>query len=138
MAKVGKKKLFIGGLVILVAVIFLGYQGFKGSVTYYYEVNELLNQGSSIYGQNVRVGGEVAPGVEQNVEKLLTHFTIIDINNRETTLPVVYKGSLPDTFNEGRHVLVEGKYSSEGVFEASQVLTKCSSKYIPAQDKMSK
>jgi len=135
---VGKRKLFIGGLVILVAVVFLGYQGFKSSVTYYYEVNELLNQGSSIYGQNVRVGGEVAPGVEQNVESLLTRFTIIDINNREVTLPVEYKGALPDTFNEGRHVLIEGKYSPTGVFEASQVLTKCSSKYIPAQDETGK
>ncbi len=114
---------------ILVAIIFLSIMGFKSGATYYYEVNELLAQGVSLDGKTVRVGGEVALGVEHEVGKL--DFKIIDIVSRDTTLSVVYQGSVPDTFKEGRHVIVEGKYTPGGVFNASSIITKCPSKYEP-------
>lgn len=116
---------------ILVAIIYLSIMGFKSGATYYYEVNELLSQGASLYGKTVRVGGEVAPDVEREVGKL--RFKLIDIVNQNTTLPVVYDGSVPDTFKVGRHVIVEGKCNSSGTFEASSIVTKCPSKYEPEE-----
>ena len=39
-----KKKYLIGGLILIAALIFLGYLGFMGGLTYYYEVDELLDE----------------------------------------------------------------------------------------------
>ena len=101
----------------------------KSGATYYYEVSELLAQEPSLAGKTVRVTGEVAPDVEHEVGKL--RFRIIDTASQNTTLPVVYQGPLPDTFQAGRDIVVEGKYTSGGVFEATTIITKCPSKYQP-------
>lgn len=126
------RKFFIGGAIILVAVVFLSYMGFRSSATYYYEVNELLQNASSLQGKAVRVGGEVAPDIKREVGKL--DFRIIDVVDRQTSLRVEYQGAVPDTFKESRHVIVEGKYTTEGTFKASSIITKCPSKYEAATD----
>jgi len=45
---------------------------------------------------------------------------------------VVYRGSVPDQFKLGRHVVVSGRYT-HGVFVAKRdsLVTKCPSKYAP-------
>jgi cytochrome c-type biogenesis protein CcmE len=49
-----------------------------------------------------------------------------------TTVPVVYKGSVPDLFKTGRDVVVDGRLR-EGAFVAvpDTLVTKCPSKYAP-------
>lgn len=49
-----------------------------------------------------------------------------------TTVPVVYKGSVPDLFKTGRDVVVDGRLRN-GVFIAvpNTLVTKCPSKYAP-------
>jgi cytochrome c-type biogenesis protein CcmE len=126
---VGKKKFIIGGIILFLAVGYLGYTGFVQSATYYYEVGEFLEQENVKYDQSVRINGTVVPGsIDQ--EGLALSFTIKDIE-QETTLPVVYQGAVPDTFKAGNDVVVEGIYTTEGTFEASTILTKCASKYAP-------
>jgi cytochrome c-type biogenesis protein CcmE len=48
------------------------------------------------------------------------------------SVPVVYKGSVPDLFKTGREVVVDGKLRN-GVFVAvpNTLVTKCPSKYTP-------
>jgi cytochrome c-type biogenesis protein CcmE len=50
------------------------------------------------------------------------------------TVPVVYRGSVPDLFKSGREVVVEGKLVN-GTFVAvpGTLVTKCPSKYAPAK-----
>ena len=50
-----------------------------------------------------------------------------------TTVPVVYRGSVPDLFKPGREVVVDGKLI-DGTFVAVRdtLVTKCPSKYAPA------
>lgn len=127
-----KKRFLIGGLIIGLAIIFLGYMGFISGASYYYEVGELLGLDSSVYDQMLRVNGEVAPGVEQEAKELTLRFTIIDTTGRDASLPVVYQGVVPDTFKVGNQVVVEGKYTPDGIFEATAIQTKCASKYLPA------
>lgn len=116
---------------MLIPIIFLSYMGLKSSLTYYYEVNELLDKGTEVYGKNVRVGGEVAPGSQSDVTKFELRFTLLDING-ENSIPVIYNGAVPDTFRDGRGVIIEGKYTAAGIFEAKTIITKCGSKYEPA------
>jgi len=49
-----------------------------------------------------------------------------------TSVPVVYKGSVPDLFRSGRDVVVDGQLQG-GVFVAvpDTLVTKCPSKYQP-------
>lgn len=128
-----KKRFLIGGIIIFVAIGYLGFMGFQSSATSNYTVSELLEQGSSIYGQNVRVNGEVLPGsVEQEAQGTILRFTMIDVEGEES-LPVVYRGVVPDTFKAGAEVVVEGQRNSDGIFQANILMAKCPSRYVPAE-----
>jgi cytochrome c-type biogenesis protein CcmE len=58
-------------------------------------------------------------------------FRVGDIGG-SSSVPVVYRGSVPDMFKTGRHVVVDGRYAN-GVFVAKRdtLVTKCPSKYSP-------
>ena len=47
-------------------------------------------------------------------------------------VPVVYRGSVPDLFRTGRHVVVNGRLR-DGTFvgDRDSLVTKCPSKYAP-------
>jgi cytochrome c-type biogenesis protein CcmE len=124
------KKLIIGGLIILVAVAILGYAGFMGAATYYYEVGEYQAKlaNTTTPGQTVRISGIVAPDFAR--EGNLLRFTLLDNGGGTASLKVEYKGTVPETFQAGRQVVVEGIFApGRGVFVASNVIAKCSSKY---------
>ena len=126
-----KKKFLIGGIIIVLAIGYLSFMGISSSATYYYEVSELMEQGSSIYGENVRVNGQVVPGsMEQESGSFILRFTIVDVEG-EASLPVVYQGVVPDTFKVGNAVVVEGEIDPDGVFQAHILMPKCPSKYEP-------
>lgn len=55
------------------------------------------------------------------------HFTLRDVQGT-ASVPVVYRGSVPDLFRVGRDISVEGKLQN-GVFVADKLVTKCPSKY---------
>ncbi len=123
-----KKKFLIGGIIVFLAIGYLSYTGFVGGATYYYTVGELMEQGSSIYDENVRVNGDVAPGsVRQEAAGHTLSFTITDA---EESLPVVYQGVVPDSFKVGNEVVVEGYLDSSGIFQAHTLMPKCPSKYV--------
>ena len=124
-----KKKLIIGGLILLVAVGYLGYLGYRSSAAYYYSPTQLLDKGSAVFNKVVRVDGSVAPGsLQQKAGDLNIKFNVSD---GADTVPVVYQGILPDTFQEGNPVVVEGKLDASGVFQATTLMVKCPSKYQP-------
>ena len=123
-----RKGFYIGAVIICLVMGYLGYMGFSSSATYYYTVGELLDQESSIYGKNVRVNGRVAPdSIEQESGALIIKFTITE---RGRSLPAVYRGVVPDAFNAGSEVVIEGYLDSEGIFQTNSILTKCPSKYV--------
>jgi len=126
-----RKRFLIGGIVILLAVAYLGYRGFEGSATYYLTVSEVKEQGDRIAGENVRVNGRVAPGsVDWDAENNILRFVLVD---EEKGLSVLYKGIVPDAFKADSNVVVEGGLESDGVFHADAILTRCPSKYAPEE-----
>ena len=60
-------------------------------------------------------------------------FQVAEINGH-ASVPVVYRGSVPDQFKVGRDVIVDGRYM-HGNFVAKRntLVTKCPSKYAPAK-----
>ncbi len=119
----------IAGLAILGAVIYLIYANTQASAVYYMTVPE-LHHCSSCATQAVRVAGIVQPGSVQHKDQQQTiSFTISDSGQ---ALPVSYKGVVPDIFRPGIQVVVEGRYSGQGTFQAQTLLAKCPSKFQSA------
>ena len=139
-----KQSRFVAGAVALVGVVgYLMVTGMKDSMVYYFTPAELqaklvADPGARELG--VKVGGRVVPGsVAYDQKTLDLRFTIAEIDAEsnalgETRFPVHYQGPLPDTFEEGRDVVVEGRYTAAGVFEATTVLTKCGSRYEAVEE----
>ena len=72
--------------------------------------------------------GKVVPGsIERGSEDL--RFTISDRDGSES-VPVLYTGTIPDPFRDGREVIVTGQME-EGTFvaEHDSLVTKCPSKF---------
>ena len=61
---------------------------------------------------------------------MTAHFRVTDTAQ---TIPVTYKGLLPDLFKEGKGVVAEGRLNSSGVFVAEQVLAKHDENYMPPE-----
>ena len=63
-----------------------------------------------------RVGGLVADGsVKRAPDGVTVHFVVTDTAK---SIPVVYKGLLPDLFREGKGVVTQGRLGADGVFVA--------------------
>lgn len=122
----GRLKFVIGGAIILLVLGWLIMGNIGGASAHYLTVEELFAQGPS--DRMVRVSGlVVGESIDWDPQQLLLRFEIADEGG---SLPVVYQGVRPDMFRDGAQAVVEGKYSSNGVFEASTLLLKCPSKYV--------
>jgi cytochrome c-type biogenesis protein CcmE len=55
-------------------------------------------------------------------------FALRNIQGASPTIPIVYRGSVPDLFKAGRDVNVTGQLQ-DGAFVANRMTTKCPSKY---------
>ena len=51
----------------------------------------------------------------------------------KSTVPVAFKGLLPDLFREGQGIVAEGALDATGTFKADSVLAKHDEKYMPPE-----
>lgn len=127
-----RKRYIIGGIVVCLALGYLIYVLLGSTMPYYSTVSDLKASGASVYGQRVRINGDVVPGsIESNTDEPVLTFTISD---GQKNLEVVYEGDLgdvPDAFGGQTQVVLEGKLNSAEIFHASTILTQCPSKYEP-------
>lgn len=121
-----KKRYIIGGCVILAAVVYLLYLSFGDAVSYYVKVSEFFDRESELTGTNIRVAGKIAAPINWDTEALDLQF---NISEGGESMPVIYKGARPSGFKEDSSILVEGRYQSDGLFHASQLIIRCPSKY---------
>jgi len=78
-----------------------------------------------------RVGGLVEPGsVRRQSDGVTVSFVITDTAK---TVPVTYRGILPDLFKEGRGVVAQGLIQPDGSFQAREVLAKHDENYMPPE-----
>ena len=130
-----RKRVLIPGLAVLLAMGYLGYVAFSGAAMYYLTVDELLARGAAAYGEDVRLSGKVLPdSVEDDPATNTLRFSIADKKNTAgTSIPVVYSGVVPDAFKADADVVLEGKLTTAGTFDADNLLVKCPSKYKARQ-----
>jgi cytochrome c-type biogenesis protein CcmE len=124
-----KSKLFIGMLVVSLAVIYIVVTAARGATAYYLTVAEIIQQGPST--RQVRVAGEaLGDTIAWNPSNNLLSFDIVDADGADThVLSVIHYGSRPDMLLDRASVVLEGRYTDQGTFEADRLLLQCPSKY---------
>jgi cytochrome c-type biogenesis protein CcmE len=125
---------FFAGLVGVTAVVtWLIWTGVSETMVYYLTPTELLARAEgdpSVMERGVRVSGNVVPGSRvSSSEELLHTFEVSDPADPEVVITVQFRLPLPDTFTDEVEVVMEGRYLGNGLFEATEVLTKCGSRY---------
>lgn len=120
-------RVWIAAAVVLAGVAYLASASLQNNAVYYLTVSELQGGTPAVYGQPVRVAGRVVPGsIERDPQALVVRFEVSDESGR---MPVTYRGVLPDIFGPTAEVVVEGKYSAGGAFDATTLLAKCPSRF---------
>ena len=127
-----RRRFIVGAALIGAAVSYLVYAGIRTTSMYYFELDEFLVQRAAHVGESMRVKGWVKHGtVRWDAKTNELAFALARKDDSES-VPVAYKGILPDMFAEGREVVVEGRYQDGGL-AARQIMTSCPSKYEPAK-----
>ena len=122
----------IVAIVALSAAVGLVLYALKNNVSLYFTPTQAYNK-EAPQGRNFRIGGLVEPGsVKRQSDGVTVHFSITD-NAR--SLPVIYKGILPDLFKEGKGVVAQGKIEADNLFHAEEVLAKHDENYMPPEAK---
>lgn len=123
-----KTRFLIAGGVLVLALAFLIYNGMQGtSASFFMTVDEMQTRSATLDGEQIRVGGDVVPGtIERGGIGEEIRFQITD---GVSTASVVYDGAAPDIFADHAEVIATGTLGSDGTFVATELLTKCPSRF---------
>lgn len=117
----------LAGLAIASTLVLSAFQ--KNLVFFFTPSQVAANEAPK--GRSFRIGGLVEPGsVKRQNDGITVSFAVTDTAK---TIPVTYKGVLPDLFREGKGVVTQGKLGADGVFVADEVLAKHDENYMPPE-----
>lgn len=118
------------GLAGLTLASFLVLGAFRQNLVFFFSPTQVAAKEAPV-DRTFRVGGLVEDGtLKRDADGLTVRFNVTDTAK---SIPVVYKGILPDLFKEGRGCVAQGKIGSDGVFHADQVLAKHDENYMPPE-----
>lgn len=126
------KKLILIAVVVLAlgAVAALVLNAFRSNLVFFFSPTQVV-KGEAPRDRAFRIGGLVEEGsLRRESDGVTAHFRITDTAQ---TIPVTYKGLLPDLFKEGKGVVAEGRLTDSGLFVAGQVLAKHDENYMPPE-----
>ncbi len=126
MVKITRKQimLFVLLFIIVVSGYFI-YDLSKSSITPYMTVSELIENSNTMIGRNIQIRGRV----EKNSLQDFGMFVQFYIYDEETSIKVIYTGTIVPGFKEENEVVLIGSLNSNGNFEAEKMILKCPSKY---------
>jgi cytochrome c-type biogenesis protein CcmE len=120
------------GLVALGVAAALVLGAFKQNLVFFFTPTEIA-ENKAPQGRTFRIGGMVEKGsVKRQADGVTVQFIVTDTAK---SIPVSFRGSLPDLFREGKGVVAQGQLGADGVFRASEVLAKHDENYMPPEAK---
>jgi cytochrome c-type biogenesis protein CcmE len=154
-------KLIIGIALIAAALLYLVISSTLSQSQYFMTVAEIKDGQAELVGKNIRMSGvvlgdtisydpqtldlsfEVAqiPGDHQLIKDMGGMSVVLAQAAHDPTLPKIqvhYKGPRPDLLKDEAQAIMTGALDESGVFQVSELLLKCPSKYeaeLPAQSK---
>lgn len=150
-----RNKFFIGGALILAAVVYLIVSSTQASAEYFMTVDELNAKGSSAINQSVRLSGAVlGDTIQYDADTLTLTFDVAHVSgdNAEieaqgglalvlyeavndptrSRITIRYEGVMPDLLRNEAQAIMTGRLGEDGVFVAEELLLKCPTKYEEA------
>src|ERR1043165_2502988 len=148
-------KFFIGGMLILGAVVFLIWNAAASTSEYFMTIDELQAKGAKMINKNLRASGAViGDSIQYDAQSLTLTFEVAQVpaDNAEidkegglaavlhaavvdpsrNRMKVVYVGPKPDLLRNEAQAIMTGHVDGEGVFHADELLLKCPTKYQEA------
>lgn len=118
-----KNKYLFGGVIIIIFLGVMIYLFTQTNVQYESSFVKIMESGKTVKATGSWVKEN---GYEINKEKKIFAFYMKDENG--SMMRVMYHGTMPNNFESSTSVVVTGKYQ-DGIFHATDILTKCPSKY---------
>ena len=116
------------GVAALAVVTALVLSAFEKNLVFFFTPSQVAAN-EAPQGRTFRIGGMVVSGSVKR-EGVDVRFVVTDTAQ---TIPVVYRGQLPDLFREGKGVVAQGQLGADGVFRAREVLAKHDENYMPPE-----
>jgi cytochrome c-type biogenesis protein CcmE len=150
-----RTKFFLGGALILAAVVYLIFSSTQASAEYFMTVDEVKAEGASVVGKSLRLSGAVlGDTIQYDADTLTLTFDVAHVpgDNAEIEaqgglaevlkqavndparqrISVSYVGAKPDLLRGEAQAIMTGKLGEDGVFYADELLLKCPTKYEEA------
>ena len=119
----------VAGMLMLGVATALVLRAIEGSLLYFYSPTDIVAK-KPPEGARFRVGGIVLKDSVVRDGDGTVRFRVTDLTS---TVPVAFKGILPDLFREGQGVIAEGRLAADGTFRAEDVLAKHDETYMPKE-----
>jgi cytochrome c-type biogenesis protein CcmE len=122
--------LIAGGVASIALAAALVLNAFRSNLVFFFTPSQIA-AGEAPKDRAFRIGGMVTAGsLKRQPDGLTVHFTVTDTAK---SIPVVYRGILPDLFREGKGVVAQGRLATDGSFRADEVLAKHDENYMPPE-----
>ena len=130
--KVKKRVSFLSLLLILLVIaVFFILKSLTDNILYFKSPTDIKLSQDISFNNKIRVGGMVKKD-SLNINNREIKFIITDLKNE---LIVIYSGTVPNLFSEGKGVVAEGKLQDKNFFIADRILAKHDEKYMPPEIK---
>jgi len=117
-------------LITLILTVFLILKSLEENVVYFQSPSE-INSTLELNKKKIRIGGMVKKNsISVNADEI--NFVITDFKNE---INVVYKGAIPNLFEEEKGVVAEGILKDRNFFSATKILAKHDENYMPPEVK---
>ena len=130
--KVKLRLLFLSFIFLIIALsVFLILKSLEENVVYFISPTEIKNLSEIDITKRIRIGGMVKEETIKLNQNQIS-FVITDFKNE---INVIYSGSVPNLFSEGKGVVAEGYLKDRNFFNAKKILAKHDENYIPPEVK---
>ena len=117
-------------LITLILTVFLVLKSLEENVVYFQSPSE-INISSELDKKKIRIGGMVKKN-SISLSSNEVNFIITDFKNE---INVIYKGAIPNLFEEEKGVVAEGFLKDRNFFMATKILAKHDENYMPPEVK---
>jgi cytochrome c-type biogenesis protein CcmE len=126
-----RRAVFIAaGIAVLAVAVGLVLRAFNSNIVFFYTPTQVAAKEAPL-DRTFRIGGLVeVDSIKRQADGVSVAFVVTD---SAKSIPVSYRGILPDLFKEGKGVVAQGRLGADGTFAASEVLAKHDENYMPPE-----
>jgi cytochrome c-type biogenesis protein CcmE len=127
-----KPKVIISAVIVVGFIIFGSYSFLESNVEYTDVAGAMQSH------KKVQLKGQWNREKESSFDASRAQFTFYLVDDAGKECRVVLDGAAPNNFDLATSVVAKGRYMEDGYFHATEVLTKCPSKYEAQAEEVKK